>query len=57
MNDAKPEENVSDVSDDRKTWETPELVVEDVSRVTRGGTGRLVNLAPPEERTTTYYTS
>ena len=40
-----------------KDWETPELIVEDVRTATRGGTGAVRNLVPPEERITTYYTS
>lgn len=53
MSDEKPEELVSD---DRKAWETPELIVEEVRRVTQGGTGTERNLAT-EDRVTTYYMS
>ena len=56
MNEPKLQEDLG-VTDDRKAWETPELIVEDVRRVTRGGTGPDPNFAPPEERITRFYHS
>jgi hypothetical protein len=39
-----------------KEWLTPELIFEEVSDITRGGTGRNRNLAT-EDKVTTYYHS
>jgi hypothetical protein len=58
MNDREPmdEKHTDTPQPDQKEWLTPELIVEEITDLTRGGTGR-APVFGGENKVTTYYHS
>jgi hypothetical protein len=52
----EPSNATEPVTDERQDWVTPELVVEDVKEITRGGTGPYPIIGG-EEQTSAFYHS